>query len=62
MNCQHCKQVPAVLQDRYGVLCARCWMTINNSCRPDVASTPGLEHGQISAPLSLPNSPVWVGK
>jgi len=45
MNCQHCNQKPAVLNDRHGILCAQCWMTINQSCRPDVAPTPGFEHG-----------------
>ena len=43
--CQHCKQQPAVLNDRHGVLCARCWMQINTSYRLDVAPTPGLKHG-----------------
>ena len=26
--CQHCKQQPVVLNDRHGVLCARCWMQV----------------------------------
>ena len=43
--CQHCKQQPTVLNDRHGVLSARFWMQINTSCRPDVAPTPGVEHG-----------------
>ena len=53
--CQHCKQQPVVLNDRQGVLCARCWMQINTSCRPDVAPTPGLEHGvtRRSSTISL---------
>ena len=53
--CQHCKQQPAVLNDRHGVLCTRCWTQINTSCRPDVAPTPGLEHGltRRSSTISL---------
>ena len=46
MICQHCKQRPAVLKDRHGILCAACWMEINTNCRPDVAPTSGLEHGE----------------
>ena len=43
MNCQRCKHQPAVLQDRLGLLCAKCWMDVQTFCRQDAALSSGLE-------------------